>query len=146
MLREYYNPLGFFDEVYVLSPFETKTRYKWGMYIDHSPVMELGNRIREIKPHIVRAYGGYHSCDMAVLNRVEGIPIICSIHDTNLAFIHDSVKYADYVWVKLEKKKQKKAIDFLSYINFLSACELCYWEHNWRIYSIESNFHVFKSS
>ena len=57
----------------------------------------MKNLIRDLDIHLVRAYGGYWPSDFATNSSVAGVPIIVSVHDTNPLFLHDSVKYADYV-------------------------------------------------
>lgn len=98
-LQGYYNPAGFFDEVYVLSPYEKKNINKWGMKIMKTSKSQFKSRLREFKIDVVRAYGGYGACDFAVEQRLPDIPVICSIHDTKKEFCcHNSIKSADYLW------------------------------------------------
>ena len=96
-LRNYLNPMGFFDEVYCLSPLEKTKAYKHGMHIIPTTPEQFASRIRELGIDIVRAYGGYWACDMACGNKVEGVPVAVSVHDTNPALLHDSILNADYV-------------------------------------------------
>jgi glycosyltransferase involved in cell wall biosynthesis len=96
-LTDYYNPLQFFDEVYVLSPLETTVRTEYGMRIVPTEFQELANRIKELGIHVVRAYGGYWPADMATAGKVNGVPVVVSVHDTNPDMLHLSVKNADYV-------------------------------------------------
>lgn len=97
-LKEYYNPTGFFDEVYVLSPIEKIKEEKYGLKI--IPVnndKEYRAKLRNINPVCVRAYGGYWATDYAVFNKLKGIPVVSSVHDTNKELIHRSLKYSDYI-------------------------------------------------
>ena len=96
-LEDYYNPLHFFDEVFLLSPLEVKERIEYGMYIIPTQPNELSSRIKELNIHLVRAYGGYWPCDMATFGKVPGVPVIVSVHDTNMDVLHDSIADADFV-------------------------------------------------
>ena len=98
-LQDYYNPLGFFDEVYLLSPRETEKRVDFGMTIIPTTQKELSNRIEALDIHVVRAYGGYWACDFAEAGRVDRIPVICSVHDTNTKLLYEGLqKKVDYVF------------------------------------------------
>lgn len=96
-LEEYYNPGKFFDEVYLLSPKEESQPDLLGMKVIHTEAEELKSRLKELKIDVVRAYGGYWPCDMACLNKVKGIPVIVSVHDTSPKLLHDSIENADVV-------------------------------------------------
>lgn len=97
LLESYYNPCGYFDEVYCLSPLE-KTKYcKWGIQVIPTAEREFSSRLRELNIDIVRAYGGYWACDLACNNKVEGIPVVVSVHDTNKSLLHQSILQADHV-------------------------------------------------
>lgn len=95
-LEDYYNPKGYFDEVYLLGIW--KEKHKWGRitYIC-SEISCMKNIIEEIKPVVIRAYGAYISSDIAQVSKKKGIPIIVSVHDTNPDLIYDSLGYADYI-------------------------------------------------
>ncbi len=97
-LEGYFNPGDYFDEVYCLSLWGDRAIERKGkiIYIKCKP-WEFNKKILELKPDVIRAYGGYISSDLAQLAKVDGIPLIVSVHDTNPVLIHDSVKYADCV-------------------------------------------------
>jgi glycosyltransferase involved in cell wall biosynthesis len=97
-LQEYYNPLHFFDEVYLLSPLEKKERNDFGMTIIPTARKQLKRRIKEFDINVVRAYGGYWACDMACKNKVKGVPVVVSVHDTNEEILFNSIKKADFVF------------------------------------------------
>ena len=98
-LERYFNPSGFFDEVYVISPKEKKEFRKYGFtVIPIGTDREFRKIIKELKPYCVRSYGAYWATKFAVLNRVPGIPIISSIHDTNRNMILPQVLYSDYIF------------------------------------------------
>lgn len=101
-LEDYYNPLHFFDGVYLLSPLEEKERYEFGMNIIPTEPKQLKTRIRELNIDVVRAYGGYWACDMASNNKVSGVPVVVSVHDTNQKLLHDSIKRADIIFCMSE--------------------------------------------
>ena len=96
-LEGYFNPGGFFDEVFCLSLWGDG-RKKIGKitYVKCKP-LKLHALIREIQPDVIRAYGGYISSDLAQLAKIGDIPTVVSIHDTNPNLIYPSVKYADYI-------------------------------------------------
>lgn len=97
-LKDYYNPLNFFDEVYLLSPLETVERYEFGMKIIPTQPEQFKNRIKELNIDVIRAYGGYWACDMACNNKVNGIPVVISVHDTNPNNLNNSINRADIVF------------------------------------------------
>lgn len=96
--RDYFNPGGYFDEVYALSPWGKKAREVQAniTYIKEKP-KNFKKIINEIKPDVVRAYGGFYCADWLAMSKVDGIPTVVSVHDTNSELIFDSIKYADNV-------------------------------------------------
>jgi glycosyltransferase involved in cell wall biosynthesis len=96
-LKEYYNPQGYFDEVYAISPYETTNRYAYGMTIRKVSEKQFRNTVKEIRPDVIRAYGGYWPCNLACYNRVKDIPVVVSVHDANPNHLGWSVRYADMV-------------------------------------------------
>ena len=93
---DYFNPGGYFDEVYALSP--------WGNSYEevHAKVTYIKSKpknyrkiIKEISPSVVRGYGGYRCADWLAMSTVDGIPNVLSIHDPSRDFIYDSIRYAD---------------------------------------------------
>ena len=98
-LQRYFNPTGMFREVYVLSPLEKGERKAHGMTIVEVPEDQFVQKIKEIKPDVVRAYGGYWPCDLVCRSRVDGIPIIVSIHDVRPELLHRSIRHMDLVLV-----------------------------------------------
>lgn len=67
------------------------------MTIRGVPNDKFAQAVSEIQPAVVRAYGGFWPCDLACYNRVPGIPIIVSVHDTRPELMHKSLRYADLV-------------------------------------------------
>ena len=96
-LEVYYNPAARFDEVFVLSRLERERTRRFGMEVIPTSTEEFASRLRELQIDVVRAYGGYRPADLACLNRVEGVPVIVSVHDTNPDLLHNSILQADYV-------------------------------------------------
>lgn len=96
-LRDYYNPCRFFDEVYLLSPLEKDNSDLLGMKVIHTPMNDFKRRIKELHIDVVRAYGGNWACRLACENKVNGIPVVVSVHDTNPEILYDSIKKADIV-------------------------------------------------
>ncbi len=96
-LERYFNPSGLFDEVFALSPMEEGERKAWGMTIRGVPKEKFAQAVREIQPDVIRAYGGFWPADLVCYNRVPGIPIVVSVHDTRPELMHKSLRYADLV-------------------------------------------------
>ncbi len=106
-LEDYYNPGGYFDEVYSLTVWGDREEYRRGkMTYIKCAAKEMHRKILEIKPDVIRAYGGYVASDLAQVAKEEGIPIVVSVHDTNPDLIHDSLKYADYIVCMAKAVKQ----------------------------------------
>jgi len=105
-LEGYYNPLRFFDEVYLLSPLEKEKKHEFGMNIIPTKPKQLKSRIRELNIDVIRAYGGYWACDMACKNKVSEVPVVVSVHDTNPELLHNSIKKADVVFCVSEAVKK----------------------------------------
>ncbi len=96
-LTNYFNPMGLFHEVYCLSPLEKSEGFRHGMHVIPTNPEQFAQRIKELKIDIVRAYGGYWACDMACENKVEGVPVIVSVHDKRKSWLHESIKDADHI-------------------------------------------------
>jgi glycosyltransferase involved in cell wall biosynthesis len=96
-LERYFNPCGIFHEVFALSPLESGCRKAYGMTILGVREKDFGRTLQEVRPDVVRAYGGYQSSDLACRFRIPGIPVVVSVHDTNPSILHRSVRYADTV-------------------------------------------------
>ncbi len=96
-LREYFNPMKFFDDVYVLSPREKDNSDLLGMKAICTQPHELRKRLKDLKIDVVRAYGGFWPCEMACHNKVNGIPVIVSVHDTSKHMLWDAIVKADAV-------------------------------------------------
>ncbi len=103
-LKGYFNPAQYFDEIYVFSPRETDCPDLLGMKVFKTKPGELMGRMREFKIDILRAYGGMWPCSMACENKVPGIPVIVSIHDTRPDIFYDAVKRADIVFCAQQLK------------------------------------------
>jgi glycosyltransferase involved in cell wall biosynthesis len=97
-LEDYYNPAHLFENVYLLSPLEKEFRSEFGMIIVPTLQNQLKARIKELHIDVVRAYGGYWASDMACYNKVKGVPVIVSVHDTNPQILHESISKADVVF------------------------------------------------
>jgi glycosyltransferase involved in cell wall biosynthesis/SAM-dependent methyltransferase len=97
LLPSYYNPCSFFDEVYCLSPLEKTAGFRYGMHAIPTSPERFASSLRELEIDIVRAYGGYRACDLACQNKVDGVPVVVSVHDKRESWLHDSIHDADYV-------------------------------------------------
>src|SRR3989338_6838426 len=97
-LEEYFNPCKFFDEVYLFSSLEEDNPNLLGMKAIKTEPGELRKRLRQFDIDVVRAYGGFRPCDVACYNKLIGVPVVVSIHDTIPNLMHDSIKYADIVF------------------------------------------------
>lgn len=96
-LEDYYNPTGLFDEVYCLSPSETQERFAYGMHLIPTPEKDFSRLVNELDIDVVRGYGGYSTCDFVCNNKIENIPVVVSVHDTNPQLLRPSIVQADYV-------------------------------------------------
>jgi malonyl-CoA O-methyltransferase len=96
--ERYYNPGKYFEAVYLLSPLEKREVTQYGMQTIPTQPKELKKRLRELPVDLIRAYGGYWACDMACKNKVAGVPVVVSVHDTNPQELYDSIRHADYVF------------------------------------------------
>ncbi len=97
-ISRYFNPAGFFDEVYCVSPWGDRKEDKIDgiTYIKANPLF-FKRIIKEINPSVVRAYGGYHCADWAAISKVDDIPTVVSLHDTNKNIMFKSITFADAV-------------------------------------------------
>ena len=97
-LDEYYNPGGYFDEVYCLSPWGEKKEEIIGNthYIKASP-LRFAKLIKKIKPDVIRGYGGYCCADWVSISKVKDIPTLVSVHNSDSDLIFDSLRYADAI-------------------------------------------------
>lgn len=110
-LKDYYNPKGYFDEVYILSPLEKIKYEKYGLkVIPVANSKDYKKKLKSINPLCVRSYGGYWATDYAVFNKVKNIPIVSSVHDTNPKNIHSSLKYSDFI-ISMSEIIEKKLIN-----------------------------------
>jgi glycosyltransferase involved in cell wall biosynthesis len=96
-LKDYFNPSGFFDEVYSLAPYERAEEFRAGVSILPTPVDQLSRRLRELEIDVIRAYGGAHPCRVACAAKTSGIPVVVSVHDARPSELDLSVEDADVV-------------------------------------------------
>jgi glycosyltransferase involved in cell wall biosynthesis len=96
-LESYFNPGGMFSEVIALSPLERGRRQAFGMTVIGVPERQFAAALREIRPDVVRAYGGWWCSDLVCRHRVPGIPVVVSVHDSQPQHISASLRYADVV-------------------------------------------------
>ena len=96
-LRNRYNPQKMFAEVFAVSPLEKGERRAHGITILGTPEGEFLRVLRNIQPHVVRAFGGLWPARLACRYRLPGVPVVVSVHDTNPSLLHKSVRYADLV-------------------------------------------------
>ncbi len=96
-----------FGDVFVLSPLEDGVRKAYGMTIVGVPEREFHRVLLDIRPDLVRAYGGYWPADLACRYRIPGVPVVVSIHDTDPSLLHRSVRDSDLViCVSMAVKRQ----------------------------------------
>jgi glycosyltransferase involved in cell wall biosynthesis len=96
-LKKYFNPNKVFDEVYSLSPYEQVDGEIVGVIPRRTPAQHLHRAIRELDIQVVRAYGGFHPCEIACENQVNGVPVVVSVHDMLPELLHPSIARADVV-------------------------------------------------
>lgn len=108
-LEEYYNPGSFFDEVYCLYPHEESSISGKIKYIQVRPE-EIRRYLLEIKPDVVRGYGGGWASIYANAARILGVPVVVPVHDISPLYVDPSLKYADKVicMTKAVKEAVKK--------------------------------------
>ncbi len=106
-LERYFNPAGMFREVYAVSPLEQGERRAFGMTILGVAEGRFRRVLRDLKPDVVRAYGGYWPSDFVCRNRVAGIPVLVSVHDSNPSEVHASLRFADLVLCVSEAVKRR---------------------------------------
>ena len=104
-LTDYYNPLGFFDEIFALTPLEKNKHGEFGMNIIPTKDRELKSRLKEFNIDIVRAYGGNWPSDMACRFKLETVPVVVSVHDRRREWLHKSIRKADFIFVVSEEVK-----------------------------------------
>jgi glycosyltransferase involved in cell wall biosynthesis len=97
LLRDYYNPAGSFDEVFALSPREVGTRRAHGMTVEGVAEQDFSRRLRELRPDLVRAYGGAWAADLCARRRVGRTPVVASVHNTDHR-IRAGLRYLDQVF------------------------------------------------
>ena len=97
LLRDYFNPGGFFDEVIAISPQETGERRAHGMRILGVADRAVSRRLAELRPDVVRAYGGGFATDLCARRRVGRIPVVASVHDTDPRLISPALCQLDRV-------------------------------------------------
>jgi glycosyltransferase involved in cell wall biosynthesis len=108
-LEAYYNPDKLFRDVFALSPLEQGERLAYGMTIRGVNEKNFLQTLKEIRPDVVRAYGGYWPADLACRYRLPDVPVIVSVHDTNPALLFKSLRYADLV-ICMSKAVEKKVL------------------------------------
>lgn len=108
-LEAYYNPQKMFHEVFAISPREKGERTAYGMTILGVQEREFSRIMRNIRPDVVRAYGGFWPADLACRHRIPGVPVVVSVHDTNPSLLHRSVRYADLV-ICMSKAVEKQVL------------------------------------
>lgn len=96
-LEGYYNPNKFFDKVFCLSPLECGYTKAYGMFVAGVSPQTYRKALKIIRPNVVRAYGGYWASTFAIKNKVDSIPIISSVHDSNPKMLYKEVLKADKV-------------------------------------------------
>jgi glycosyltransferase involved in cell wall biosynthesis len=94
-LEEYYNPQHFFDEVYFFSSGEDREWRELGMQIVPVQKHRIWESIRTFGIDIVRAYGGGLACEMVCSNKVNGVPVVVSVHDRRPEYLSDMIKKTD---------------------------------------------------
>ena len=97
-LAGYYNPQGFFDRVYCLSPLERRQEERFGMVVIPTRPRQLASRVRQLHLDVLRAYGGAWPADFLARARGTGIPLVVSVHTSNPVMLSEKVRAADLVF------------------------------------------------
>ena len=106
-LERYYNPAGAFPEVHAFTPFESGERHGYGVAIHGAPKSSLERIIQELRPDVVRAYGGFWPAQLALTKTPANIPVVVSVHDTRPHFARPFVRFADLVLCVSTAVKQR---------------------------------------
>jgi glycosyltransferase involved in cell wall biosynthesis len=102
LLRDdYFNPKRAFKKVYVVSPYEPYGAREVGGYtiigVKGWATLDV---ISHISPDLIRGYGGFWACDLAVYASAlgaPGCPVYVSVHDPNPKNIHPTLVFPDRV-------------------------------------------------
>ncbi|MBX2875831.1 MAG: glycosyltransferase family 4 protein [Saprospiraceae bacterium] len=107
LYKEYFNPAAYFDRVWVISPREKHDRILDGFVIKaaRNP-SHFRSLLTEFDPDVLRVYGGGWNADYAIANRIAGLPIIVSLHDTNPSLLSPSIQFADGIIAMSEVIKE----------------------------------------
>jgi glycosyltransferase involved in cell wall biosynthesis len=106
----YYNPLGYFDEVYDLAWHEPAVGELYGMQIEPTPPERFPQRVRELGADCIRAYDLYAG-RYAARQRIPGVPLIVSVHDTNPARYAPGIPEADR-FVAMSEAVRRRLIEY----------------------------------
>lgn len=96
-LQSYFNPDRYFDEVYLLSPRENDNPDVLGMRSMRVSKWQLHKKIKELDIDLVRVYNGSWACKLASVNKVEGVPLVASVHDGHIKYLSNTIAGADVV-------------------------------------------------
>jgi glycosyltransferase involved in cell wall biosynthesis/ubiquinone/menaquinone biosynthesis C-methylase UbiE len=94
-LTNYFNPNQTFDEVYCVSPYESREYVMYGMKVLPTRVADFAARVKELGADCVRAYD-IPAGQIACATRVPNVPVICSVHDVNPQRCPGPLPNADY--------------------------------------------------
>ncbi len=94
-LTGYFNPDNTFDEVYCVSPQESREYDMYGMHVLPTHPLAFAQRVMDLDADCVRAYD-IPAGQVACATRVKGVPVICSVHDVNPARCPGPLPAADY--------------------------------------------------
>jgi glycosyltransferase involved in cell wall biosynthesis len=111
-LKDYFNPCGFFGEVYSLAPYEGPEGLRAGVVVMPTPRQQLPARLSELGIDVVRAYGAAHPCAIACAAKTSGIPVVVSVHDARPALVDPSIANADVVLCVSQTVKRLVATRF----------------------------------
>jgi len=90
-IKNYFNPGDFFKKVYCISQWESLERHEYGMYVIPTQRLETKNRIKDLNIDIVRAYGHEFSVKQLCENKVNNVPVVVSIHDTDPKLLNPTI-------------------------------------------------------
>lgn len=97
--ENYYNPTNYFDEVHIFARGDKEWDISEKMHVHPLNFsFKLKKMIRKRNIDVVRAYGGDLVGDIACKNKMNGIPVVVSVHDTDPELLHNSIKMADLVF------------------------------------------------
>lgn len=130
----YFNPQNVFSKCIILSPYEPSGyRSVDNLITIGATGINFLEILAKLRPNLVRGYGAFWACDLAIYSGslvIPDIPVYISVHDSRSELVHSSIIYADRVHctssiVKdlcikkgIDKRKIKIIPNYINHNNF----------------------------